>query len=88
MKPKLAIYKTSGLPWTNEELNKIYAHFGEDDTSIHDDHQLKNKWCYHDGSPTASYFPWYSQERGPNFKDCKQVSYESLFSQIRKRKTK
>ena len=88
MKPRLAIYKTSGLPWTDEELNKIYAHFGESTGVIHEDHQLKNKWCYHDGSHTASYFPWWLQESDRGFKNCKQVSYESLFSQIRKRKTK
>lgn len=64
MRPNLAFYKRSGLPWTMEDATKIYAYTGDTgDTHTPPSDFGSGKYYYDNGtSTTPEMYNWSSQQ--------------------------
>jgi len=82
MRRNLAIYKLSGEPWTQEELDKVYDYTGSRREERTYSSELSNKFIFDDGDQRHPQHTdlWSMQEDDSNFKNCKQVAYEEIFN--------
>jgi len=81
-KRNLAFYKESGKDWTREEYFNILEYVGDDYSGTKEDvSEAKNKkFIFDKGEGKNAYHYWYLQEKEENLKNCKQISYESVFN--------
>jgi len=82
MRRNLAIYKLSGEPWTQEELDKVYDYTGSRRHERTDSSRTSYKFVFDDGDQKHQQHTdiWDRQEDHPSFKNCKQVAYEKIFN--------
>lgn len=80
-KRNLAFYKRSGEPWTQEEYEDVCEYVGEEEGQIAASDSYERRYIFDNGDETLFLYPWASQEKSYNFKNCKQVAYEDIFNE-------
>lgn len=84
----LAFYREDGKGWTNEMYLNIRRYCGDESLEGIQDYLPNRKFIFDCGPEYSDeeefeYFPWTAQTNHPNFKNCKQISYESVFESER-----
>ena len=83
-KRKIAFYKRSKKPWTEEEYRNIIEYVGDNDYEFDwckDDYYLDNnrKYIFDDGDDETFMHFWVDQEQNSNFPNCQKIAYEDVF---------
>lgn len=77
----LAIYKRSGEPWIQEELDNMCNFVDPNESkSTHGSYLVGTKKYFYDDGSSLPYYTWSVQDKS-NFKNCLQLAYEDLFPQ-------
>ena len=79
-KRNLAFYKESGEPWEIKEMQNIQGYCSDIITNSLVQSRTNRKWFFDCAGSTQFMFTWKEQENHSNFKNCEQVSYESIFN--------
>lgn len=75
----LAIYKQSGEPWEQAELDRMYEFVGTWANGTISDGRHTNMYFYDDGCKFLFYHIWSRGRSNKNLTNCLQVAYEDLF---------